>query len=61
MNTDFYRRESTPSMKNGARSKTRVIAKANRWRLITVFISIPFLGNESKNTSGILALNRANP
>jgi len=35
-------------MKNGARSKTRVIAKANRWRLITTFISIPFCGRVKK-------------
>jgi len=48
-------------MKNGARSKTRVIAKANRWRLITAFISIPAFWEGGKKYIGNLGAEPREP
>jgi hypothetical protein len=46
MNPDFYRCEIDAINENGARSKTRVIAKAKHWRLITGCISSRLCGKE---------------
>jgi hypothetical protein len=49
MNPDFYRCEIDAINENGARSKTRVIAKAKHWRLITGCISTRLCGKEFRN------------
>ena len=48
-------------MKNGAPSKTRLIARANRWRLITAFISIPVLWEGVKKYIGNLGAEPRDP